>query len=116
MGISIILVYLCSVQGNKTNYPKDMEKTNRNTTERAVNGLNTGKKRYSNTCKTPAKRDSFNATLVKQTAEITKVSERYVNYVISGDRENNQVMAVYMELLEGSNELKKRVMELVPFD
>jgi precorrin-6B methylase 2 len=81
---------LCSLKRNKTGVTKGMEKKD--------------------------KRDTYRAALVLRTAEITGFSERYVRYVIGGGRENETVMATYMELLEGSNELVKRVRELVPFN
>ena len=62
------------------------------------------------------KRESWKASLAQKTAEITHVSTRYVRYVINGEYENQNVMNVYMALMEGENELLARVKELVPFE
>lgn len=62
------------------------------------------------------KREAFKASLAQKTARIARVSTRYVRMVINGDRENQQVMSVYMQLLEGENKLLAQVKELVPFD
>ncbi len=45
-------------------------------------------------------RSSENATRVKRTAEIHKVSTRYVQLVIIGDRIDEPVLATYMQLQE----------------
>lgn len=64
------------------------------------------------------KRDSENRALVKRTSRITGLSVRQVERVISGDSKNEQVLSVYMELLETGieqeNKLKAAVMKLVP--
>ena len=49
-------------------------------------------------------------------ADIHKVSARYVLYVISGDRENEAVMATYMEIVEQDNLLLNAVRKAVPLD
>lgn len=61
-------------------------------------------------------RSAWKASLAQKTAKICHVSVRYVRMVISGDRENEQVMNVYMRLLEGENKLLAQVRELVPFN
>ena len=62
------------------------------------------------------KRYSWKASLAQKTSQLTHVSPRYVRMVINGERENAQVMDVYMRLLEGENKLLAQVKELVPFE
>ena len=85
-----IKLYLCSLRRNKNNRHKSMEKTQR--------------------------RDTIRAARVKRTAEIVGVSERYVNMVLEGERENEEVMIAFMELKEGENLLVESVKKLVPFN
>jgi hypothetical protein len=54
--------------------------------------------------------------LVATTAEITKVSERYVRYVLDMERTNEVVEDVYMFLAEGKNKLVEEAKKLVPFN
>lgn len=54
--------------------------------------------------------------MVKETALTCGVNERYVRYVINGERENETVMSTYMALAEGSNKLLDEVKKLVPFE
>lgn len=61
------------------------------------------------------KRDAIGAATVIRTAEITGVSERYVRYVLDGKRNNEEVLTVYMELMDGQNKLMQAVKQLVPF-
>lgn len=61
------------------------------------------------------KRNSETATRVKRTAEICGVSTRHVYRVIIGDRVDQEVLTVYMQLAEGENLLLKSVKEAVPF-
>ncbi len=61
------------------------------------------------------KRQSESATRVERTAKLAGVSKRYVRLVINGERNNNNVMRIYMELQEGEDLLVKAVKELVPF-
>lgn len=63
----------------------------------------------------PKKRDSVKTTLVAQTAEICGVSKRQVYRVLDGQQDNDQIMMVYMELRQGSQELVEAVKQLVPF-
>ena len=49
-------------------------------------------------------------------ADIHKVSARYVRYVIDGDRENEAIMATYMEIVEQDNLLLNAVRKAVPLD
>jgi hypothetical protein len=63
----------------------------------------------------PTKRNAGVASRVQKTAELARVSERYVRMVINGDRENEEVMRIYMFLNEGENKLLKAAKELVPF-
>ena len=55
------------------------------------------------------KRESWRASLVRKTAEMTGFSERYVRYVIDGERDNQLVMSTYMTLWEGENALLETV-------
>lgn len=61
-------------------------------------------------------RDVKRAALVKKTAELMGVSQRYVNMVLAGERDNDCIIACYMELLEGENLLLEKVRQLVPFN
>ena len=61
-------------------------------------------------------RDAIRAARVKRTAEICGVSERLVNYVLDCERENEEVIAVFMELSERENLMVKAVKELIPFN
>jgi len=71
------------------------------------------------------KRDIERAARVKKTAEIVGVSERHVRRVLSGDHDNDEIIATYMELLEleqaayqtaRQNHLLAAVEKLVPFN
>lgn len=55
------------------------------------------------------------AATVKDTAEVTGVSPRFVNMVMNGERDNEVVVSVFMELQEGRNLLLQSVKKLVPF-
>jgi len=61
-------------------------------------------------------RDPKKAELVKKTASITKKSESMVYRVIAGERENEDVLSVYMFLLQGGNKLVEEAKKLVPFN
>lgn len=61
-------------------------------------------------------RDIIRAANIKKTAEIVGVSPRFVNYVLNGDRESEDVLSVFMLLQEGENKLLQAVKELLPFD
>jgi len=63
----------------------------------------------------PNKRDVIRAATVKDTAEVTGVSPRFVNMVMNGERDNEVVVSVFMELQEGRNLLLQSVKKLVPF-
>ena len=52
--------------------------------------------------------------LVKRTADIHRVSKRYVYMILDGERENEEIFSTYMELLEGSNALIELVKKAVP--
>ncbi len=60
------------------------------------------------------KRSVKRAALIKMTAETTGVSPETVKKVLSMDRRNNRVLAVYMELDEGMNLLLQEVKKLLP--
>lgn len=62
------------------------------------------------------KRDTQRAALTNKTAEIMGVSPRYVRMVINGERNDEAVLVVYMELKEGGNRLVEAVKKLVPFE
>jgi hypothetical protein len=51
------------------------------------------------------------ATLV---ARIHGVSERYVRYVIAGERENEEIFSTYMTIIEQDNLLLQAVRKAVP--
>lgn len=55
------------------------------------------------------KRESWQASLVRKTADLTGFSERYVRMVINGERDNQLVMNTYMTLWEGENTLLETV-------
>ena len=61
------------------------------------------------------KRDVHKASLVKKTADICGVSESYVYKILDCDRDNENVMATYMTLMQGENQLLEEVKKLVPF-
>lgn len=60
-------------------------------------------------------KDARNAHLVAETARLTGVSKRQVYRVLSGHRTNDEVLATYGTLSEGTNALLKKVELLVPF-
>jgi len=60
-------------------------------------------------------KDSERTFLVKKVAEMHKVSTRYVYYVLSGDREDDDIFKSYMDLKEGNNSLVESVKKLIPF-
>ena len=60
-------------------------------------------------------RDIKRAALIQQTADITGVSIRSVRRVLESQQTNENVMAVYMTLLEGTNSLLAEVKRVVPF-
>lgn len=59
-------------------------------------------------------RDPEKATRVKRTADLAGVSESTVYKVISGDRVNEEVLSIYMQLEEGENLLVEAVKKAVP--
>lgn len=61
------------------------------------------------------KRDAINAARVIKTAECVGVSTSLVQKVIRGDRNNDKVLSVFMEIQEGENALLEQVKKLVPF-
>ena len=71
---------------------------------------------------TPAnERDIERAAIIKKTARINGVSDRYVRMVMENERENENVVFVFMTLKEGiqkleDNLLLKAVKELVPLN
>lgn len=68
------------------------------------------------TCKNHRGKDAIKTALVKKTARITGVSARHVYRILSADRENEQVLDVYMRLLEFDNVLVDYVEKLVPLN
>lgn len=54
--------------------------------------------------------------IVKILADKYEVSTRYVNMVISGDRDHSEIFADYMFYSENNNLLLKAVKEAVPFN
>lgn len=61
-------------------------------------------------------RDADRAAIVHKVASTLGVSVRYVYMVISGERENDEIFATYMYLLEGQNALLEEVKKMVPFN
>lgn len=61
-------------------------------------------------------RDTVRAARIKRTAEIVGVSTRYVRMVLDCERENEDVLAVFMELSEQENLMIESVKKLVPFN
>lgn len=47
-------------------------------------------------------------------AQIHGVSERYVRYVVAGERENEKIMESYMTIIEQDNKLLQAVRKAVP--
>lgn len=60
------------------------------------------------------KRSAKMAARVQNTAELTGFSTDYVYAVISGERDNEEIMITYMFLYEEENKLLKAAKELVP--
>jgi len=60
------------------------------------------------------KRDVRRAAIVVDTAEVVGVSRSEVQKVLRGDRNNDTVIAVYMEIHEGKNRLLEEVKKLLP--
>ncbi len=61
------------------------------------------------------KRDAGLAARIKNTAELTGVSQRQVRRIVNGTCNNEPVLSTYMMLYEGENQLVKSVKELVKF-
>jgi len=67
-------------------------------------------------------RDSEKSFIVKKVAELHKVTPRYVNYILEGERSNDEIFMTYMDLQEGinaliqENELLLAVKKLIPFN
>jgi hypothetical protein len=61
--------------------------------------------------KVPRRRDA--ATLV---ASIHGVTADHVRKVIRGDRENDEILATYMQIIENDNLLLQAVKDTVPFN
>lgn len=61
-------------------------------------------------------RNMVRSVRIAQTADILGLSKRYVRYVLSGDRENEEVLKVYMGLQEGESKLLQTVRQLVPLN
>lgn len=61
-------------------------------------------------------RDSKRAALVKNVADIHRLSTSMVYKVLAGERNNEDVFSTYMFLLQGGNALKEEAKKLVPFN
>lgn len=66
--------------------------------------------------KNNSKRNHRRTALIKDTAEIVGVSPSMVRKVLNTDRNNDEVIAVHMELQEGYSRLIDEVKKLVPFN
>lgn len=64
---------------------------------------------------TPNDKVIIRRDVVALVAEAHRVSPRYVRYVIAGDRENEEILATYMEIVEQDNLLLQAVKAAVPF-
>ncbi len=62
------------------------------------------------------KRDTHRAARIKKTAALTGYSERYVRMVLDGDRQSEGVMAVFMAIKDGEDQLLTEVKKLIPFN
>ena len=62
------------------------------------------------------KRDSIKAGIVQKVADMAGVKKDLVYKVLRGDRNNETVMMLYMELVEGQNKLVEAVKTLLPFE
>ena len=60
------------------------------------------------------KRCNERASLIHKTARLRGVSNRYVRYVLAGDRNNEAVLETYMELMEGEQRLVQAVAQMLP--
>ncbi len=61
-------------------------------------------------------RSAEHAWRVKRTAEITGLKTDTVYKIIRGVRENENVITIYMDLLDGDRTLVNEVKKLVPFN
>jgi hypothetical protein len=64
----------------------------------------------------PVKRDVRRAATILETAEIVGVSQSEVQKVLRTDRNNEKIIAVFMELTERKNALLEEVKNLIPFN
>lgn len=60
-------------------------------------------------------RDAITAARVKRVADLTGVSTRSVQRVITGNQKNEEVLSAFMLLAEEENKLLNAVKSLVPF-
>jgi len=61
-------------------------------------------------------RNSERANLVKKTASIHNVSEDYVYKILKTERENEEIFATYMFLLQEGNALVEAARKMVQFN
>lgn len=54
--------------------------------------------------------------VTEKAAEITGFKEDYVRKVRNGDRNNETILTVVLELIEGNNKLVEKVKKLVPIN
>ena len=66
--------------------------------------------------KSNIKRDTRRAATILDTAEVMGVSPNHVQKILRMDRENDQVVNVFMELTERKNLLIEEVKKLIPFN
>lgn len=84
-----LVLYLCPVQRDKINSLKSMSKTNTRNNQRAL--------------------------IVEIIAERRGLKPNTIRKVLTGDRNNEDVMEDYVDLSLKINALKKEVVNLVPF-
>lgn len=62
------------------------------------------------------KRDNRKAFIVSEVADKHGVSARYVYMVLSGERENEQILSDYLAIYQSTNLLLEAVKKAIPFN
>jgi len=65
---------------------------------------------------TPNTKFRLSGQEVKEVAKMHGVTSRYVNYILSGERNNTGILNTCMYFLEGKNALVEEVKKLIPFN